>query len=74
MLIIVAENTLNIWTLLHGIWSEEEEVPFDKQHLEAQIKAGGGVVLERLDVKQVGELFTFTLPELHISFTILFPI
>ena len=36
-----------------GVFVTDEVVPFDKDHLIAQIEAGGGVVLEKFDLDLV---------------------
>ena len=44
---------VTVSTAVTGVFVTDETVPFDKDHLIAQIEAGGGVVLEKFDLDLV---------------------
>ena len=43
---------LVILTILLAV-TEEDAVPFDKEHIRSQLEAGGGVVLEKYSEREV---------------------
>ena len=50
---VVTGVFVTVSTAVTGVFVTDETVPFDKDHLIAQIEAGGGVVLEKFDLDLV---------------------